>query len=605
MSEEGIDYFVIPSEDGHLSEYVTPSDRRLLWISNFSGSAGAAIVSKRSAYLFVDSRYWIQAKNEIDTNWNIYRVGTPELRSWLEWAITCPRGSKIAIDSRMIRHEQGIGLYKGLYDRGSKLHFPRQNLIDLIWEYRPKKPSDPVNLHLVQYTGKDTKDKLAEIRKRIRKMDVAYQPNTNAPSIERNTSSNKIAAILISDMHSIAYTLNLYGSDVAFHSVFMAYLIVGVEGITTLFIQTEKISKIEGALSEDGISVREYGEIWTYLRQKQWGDGKIIIHPNTPYAASLILGSHSYVVLPSFIDEMRALKNEVEIEGLRNSYIRDGVAIVRWFAWLESKLTEGYEVTEFEASEMLNNFRQGDKAQMYLGPGSANIVASGSNAAMPLYNPTRLEASLISRNSPFLVDIKSRYLDGMCTVARTTHFGSPTTEQAESFVHVLQGHLAIDTAAFPPGTTCAQLGVLASKTLWRDGQNHHSFLSFHEPSDSLTSSTPLQPGHVIINEPGFYKDGEFGIRLGSAFVVRKVRGAITNGLYGLERLTQVPIQTKMIRWSMLSKEEQRWIKDHNANVLKVLEPHLLEDKTALKWLRRECRMGLVDAIKGFAKLAID
>jgi len=347
----------------------------------------------------------------------------------------------------------------------------------------------------------------------------------------------------------------------------------------------------------------------------------VIISPNTPYAVSLIIGSHRYVVLPSYVEEVKAVKNEVEIEGLRNAYIRDGVAIVRWFAWLEHKFGQGYEITEWEASEKLNSFREDEptkegESSMYMGLAYENIVASGANAALPHYSPTRNGAKTITKNEPFLVDSGGQYRDGTCDTTRTIHFGYPTIEQAEAFTRVLQGHIAIENAIFPAGTSGAQLDVLARKALWRDGQNYlhgtghgvGSFLNVHEGPHSFSSSTPLQPGHVITNEPGFYKDGEFGVRIESTLLVKEVETRCQkegDRFFGFERFTQVPIQTKMVRASMLSKEDRQWIKDHNANVRKALEPYLHDDKRALKWLRRECQKGFGNEGKGSAGLAIE
>ncbi|KAG9055938.1 hypothetical protein FS842_000759 [Serendipita sp. 407] len=685
MLEETIDYFIIPSEDGHLSEYVADSDKRVRYISGFTGSAATAIVSKRSAYLFVDSRYWIQAEQELDGNWTVHKTGTPEIKDWLDWAITCPRGSKIAIDSRMISHERATKLYKGLCERGSKLAHPRQNLVDLIWDDRPQRPKNPVFVQPVEFTGKDIKEKLSDVRRWIRKQNAAIgkdkgvtrhasnasqskpgatppketikrsntSPNgasgklsstpppqppsavparMNNPGVKRSNSSpsaaagpsgaDKISAVFVSDLASIAYTLNLRGSDILYNPVFTAYLLIGVEGKTTLFIDKVKVpTEVRDYLHENGVSIREYSDVWTFLRAKQWGDGKVVINPDTPYAVSLIIGSSRYSVLPSYIEEIKAVKNDVEVSGMRAAYIRDGVALVRWFAWLDQKFSQGYEITEWEASEKLTNFRDDElrapgAPKMFQGPAYENIVASGANAALPHYAPSQGGSKMISRDEPFLVDSGGQYRDGTCDTTRTVHFGYPTVEQAEAFTRVLQGHMAIETAVFPAGTSGSQLDVLARKALWRDGLNYlhgtghgvGSFLNVHEGPHSFQSTTPLQPGHVITNEPGYYKDGEFGVRIESALLVREVvtkRQQDEDMWLGFERLTQAPIQLKMVRASMLTKDERQWIKDHNNNVRKTLEPYLAEDKRALKWLRRECQKGFGNEGKGSAGLSIE
>lgn len=411
---------IVPSEDGHLSEYTAPSERRREWISGFRGSAGTAIISKHSAYLFTDSRYWIQAQRELDSNWSLQKVGWQGTKDWLEWVILCPRGSKIGIDSRMIAHERATRLFKGLYDRGSRLVHPRQNLVDLVWEDRPKRPKDAVFVQPEEYAGKGARDKLSDIRKWIRSQNAAVakqqakrsdssnttttvasasKGSTNTTSVTRqdSKSSNKtlvnsspsssptlsnpnerITAMFISSLSGVAHTLNLRGSDVPYNPVFTAYLLVALDK-TVLFIELDKVSaEVKKYLYECGVSLRAYADVWTYLRNKEWGDGKVVISPNTPYAVSLIIGSSRYVVLPSFVEEQKAIKNETEIEGFRNAYVKDGVAMCRWFAWLDHKYRNGFEVTEWEASEKLNDYRK--EMPLYMGLAYETISASGPNA---------------------------------------------------------------------------------------------------------------------------------------------------------------------------------------------------------------------------------
>lgn len=321
---------------------------------------------------------------------------------------------------------------------------------------------------------------------------------------------------------------------------------------------------------------------------------------------------------------MKAVKNPVELHGMRRAYIRDGIAMVRWLAWMEDKISHGYEISEYEASEKLNRFRRDevtldDRLSTYMGPAYENIVACGANAALPHYTPTPNGSKMIGKQEMLLVDSGGQYRDGTCDTTRTVHFGYPTVEQAEAFTRVLQGHIAIDTAIFPAGTSGVQLDVLGRKALWKDKQNYGhgtghgvgSFLSVHEGPHSFSSSTPLVPGHIITNEPGFYKDGEFGIRIESSLVVRELamdgkEDAGKQGKwYGFERLTMVPIQMKMVRASLLSKDERGWIKEHNNLVRKTLEPLLENDKRALKWLKKECTKTFGNDGKGSAGLSIE
>lgn len=463
---------VIPSEDGHLSEYVAPSDKRIQWISGFTGSASTAIISKRSAYLFVDPRCWIQAIRELDSGWQILKTGTPEVKDWIEWVIARPRGSKIGIDSRMISYERATRLYKGLCERGSKLAHPRQNLVDLVWDRRPKRPKNYIYMQPVEFTGRDVKEKLRDVQKWIRKQNAAIAKPSESHSdsfgsgneeespLRQTTTANataattptpntgdRITALFVSNLTSIAYILNLRGNDIPYNPVFTAYLLIGEDGRTILFIEGDKVPKeVEEYLHRNDITIQEYSDVWAFLRAKQWGEGKVIINPSTPYVVSLIIGSARYTVLPPFIEEMRAIKNQVELDGMKNAHVRDGTAMVRWFAWLEQELFQDHSVSEWEASEKLDEFRRlcgGEGGvNMYIGPAYDSVVAIGSNAALPHYRPTKYECALIGKNEPFFIASGGQYRDGMCNVTRTVHFGHPTVEQSEAFTKVLQRHVS-------------------------------------------------------------------------------------------------------------------------------------------------------------------
>jgi len=304
----------------------------------------------------------------------------------------------------------------------------------------------------------------------------------------------------------------------------------------------------------------------------------------------------------------------VELDGLRRAYLRDGAAYVKWLAWLEHKIQQGYDITEWEAAWRLTEYRRQNKH--YWGLAYENISASGPNAALPHYSPSKGNARMIDRETPYLNDSGGQYRDGTCDTTRTVHFGRPSQDQCEAYTRVLQGHIAIDSAVFPEGTTGLQLDVLARRALWKDGLNYlhgtghgfGSFLSVHEGPHGFTSSIPLVPGHVITNEPGFYLEGRWGMRIESGLVVRRVKtkGEFNGDIWlGFERLTCVPIQTRMVKENMLTKEEKQWLKDHNKKCLEKLEPMLKDDKRALKWLKREADRGIGIAAPGPGGITID
>lgn len=597
MQKDDLDYYIVPSEDAHQSEYVAPSDKRREYICGFSGSAGTAIVSKSRAYLVVDSRYWIQAREQVDDNWDVIQAGQNGQKDWIEWlAGRLSKGSRIGIDARMIAHEKAQAINTKISRLDSKLVYPSQNLVDLVWKDKPAKPREPLYIQPIEYTGKDAAVKINKIRDWIKN----YPPAIPAYTKGDPSPQHMHVGTLVIALDQIAYTLNLRGSDIPYNPLFHAYLYIGLES-ATVFVDSSKVDKlVEDHLARINVERKDYTELWPFLRRRPWGEGKLIISPQTSYAISLMLTNFRYTVAPSFVESLMSIKNEVEIDGMRRAYLRDGVAFVKFFAWLESKLAEGYDITEYEAAQRLTEFRKRNKN--FMGLAYENISASAENAALPHYTPKKLTARMIDRETPYVNDSGGQYRDGTCDTTRTLHFGRPSSEQCDAFTRVLQGHIAIDSAVFPEQTTGHQLDVLARKALWKEGMNYDhgtghgvgSFLSVHEGPQGFSTSVPLQPGHVVTNEPGYYLEGKFGIRIESALVVRRVKTrAQHNGdiWLGFERLTCVPIQTRMVKESMLTKEEKQWLKDHNQRCWELLGPLVKEDKRAYKWLEREVKRG--------------
>ncbi|KAG6819956.1 hypothetical protein H0H93_007095, partial [Arthromyces matolae] len=525
MATHKLDYYIIPGEDAHGSEFVAESDQRRHYISGFYGSAGHAIVTMNSAYLFTDARYWTQAQEQLDRNWTLVKCLT-----------IIPAGVSAAT-------------------------------------------------------------KLVKVREWIKNEPPSIPSYSKAPA----TPEQMQDGTLITSLSCIAYLLNLRGSDIPHNPLFHSYLYVGLDQ-AVLFLDHDKTTVETGEyLKNLGVEIREYGDVWNWMRKREWGRGKILISPQTSYAISLMLTHYRFTVAPSFIEKVMALKNETELEGLRRAYQRDGAAFVKFLAWLEGKLQDGYDITEYEAASRLTEMRRSGKN--FMGIAYKSISASGPNAALSHYTPRKRTARFIDRETPYLNDSGGQYRDGTCDTTRTVHFGRPSQEQCEAYTRVLQGHIAIDSAVFPEGTSGIQLDVLARKALWRDGLNYNhgtghgfgSFLTVHEGPHSFGNNVPLEPGHVITNEPGFYNEGKWGIRIESALAVKRVRtrGEFNGNIWlGFERLTCVPIQTRMVKESMLTKEEKAWLKEHNQRCYEKLSNLLKDDKRALKWLKREAERGI-------------
>ncbi|TBU37642.1 hypothetical protein BD309DRAFT_994978 [Dichomitus squalens] len=470
------DYYVIPSEDYHGSEYIAPHDKRREWISGFTGSVGQAVVS--SAYLITDSRYWLQAREQLDHNWVLVEVGNPAtgVKDWTQWIIDRAKYPDIGIDARLISYETATALNSALKPKNSKLHYPPQNLVDLVWREKP-----PRSKELIHCPASG----LARLREWVRRQ------RPTMPSYSKSEPS------------SIAWMLNLRGEDIPFNPVFHLYLFVGLESAVLFIEEAKLIDKVKGYLTSISVTWRDYNDLSTFLPRKEWGEG------NTSYAVCLMMTSFRYAVLPSYVDEMKAVKNDVEINGLRNAYLRDDAAY------------QGHDITEYEAAWRLTEYRR--KNKHYMGLAYETFLRPGlMPVTLPHYVPHKATARMIDRDAPYLNDSSGQYRDGTCDTTRIVHFGRPTPEQCEAFTRVLRGHIAIDSAIFPEGTSGAKLD---DELNYMHGTGHGfgSFLNVHERPQSFSSDTVLVPGHVITNEPGYHNAGKWGMRIESALAVRRVK----------------------------------------------------------------------------------
>ncbi|KAJ7743490.1 peptidase M24, structural domain-containing protein [Mycena maculata] len=580
MHNDNMDYYIIPSEDAHQSERVAYSDRRLEYISGFAGPSGHAIVSRNSAYLVTDSRFSHLAHEQLDPHWVLVQVGGIQgPNDWIEWLAAKARRSRIGVDARMISCENATRLAAKLGPLDSRLIHPPQNLVDLAWSDKPSKSRERIYRLPIELTGEEAASKLHRLRQWI-----SVQPpsagNFSVPEMHEGT--------LITSLSAIAYLLNLRGSDLLFDPVLHAYFFVGLQ-TAVLFINMSKVDEdVAWYLQSLSVQRRDYTDVWRFLRQREWGTGKVLITPETSFAISLMLTRFRYTVAPSFVEEMMAFKNETEIEGLRRAHLRDGLSYVRFLAWLDEKLSVGYNITEYEAAQRLNEFRRLD--EHYLRPTYENISATGPNAALPHYSPGRTTARMIDRESPYLSHSGGYYQGGRCDTARTLHFGRPTTEHIDAFTRVLRGHIAVDKAVIQ-GASSSFLEVLAQQAFFRDITSN-SVCTFYFDSIIMHSSCgqewhrariPSFRGRILPHQRG----GRWGLRIKSTLTVQRAPGPNGAEWLRFERLTNVPIQTRMVKNNMLTKEERQWLKAHNGRCFDLLAPHLKEDKRALNWLKRE------------------
>jgi len=575
LAKQGLDGFIFPRADEHQGEYVPAHMARLAWLTGFTGSAGHAVVLADKAALIVDGRYTIQSAAQTDTS-----VVTPTkmeetpLDKWVE--ANLPAGGKLGYDPWLHTVDGVAKLEKAVSVAGGMLVPVAPNPIDALWSDRPAPPTAPVKAHPAAYAGESSADKLARIQQELAKA--------------------RVDALVLSDPHALAWTFNIRGGDVEHTPLPLGYAIVPREGRPTVFLAPEKIT------NEAGDAIGALGEIAPpqALEQqlKALGARKAKVRLDASTAASALAtlirdagGTPEAGTDP--IALMKARKNVAELNGSRRAHLRDGAAIVRFLSWLAREAPKG-SLTEIDAVAALEaeRLKTGELRDVSF----TTIAGAGPNAALPHYRVTESSNRRIEPGI-FLVDSGGQYEDGTTDITRTMAVGEPTAEMRDRYTRVLKGHLAISRAVFPKGTSGAQLDAFARAPLWQAGLDFDhgtghgvgSYLSVHEGPQRLSKlgTTPLEPGMILSNEPGYYKEGAYGIRIENLIVVeeRVIPGG-DRTMYGFETVTWCPYERALIDLSLLDEGELAWINAYHAQVWSNLAP--LVEGDAKSWLEQAC-----------------
>ncbi len=576
MRAKGVDAVIIPGTDPHQSEYVSDYWKFRDWVSGFTGSNGTAVVTLDKASMWTDSRYFLQAEIELEgSGFELqkveYRGELATIMSWLAKEIH--EDDTLAIDGRLFSLMEANRLEQMCGENGFLLatdFYPA----DEIWEDRPARPMSPAFIHAEEYAGEDVESKLS------RTMEKVEQSGADS--------------ILITALDEIAWLLNLRGSDVDFTPVAIAYFYMSDKD-RVLFIDSDKVDReVESYLSSHKIRVKDYDEIEKFLDKRNVND-TIMLDPNK---VSDTLGQTlecDKVYGTSPVEALKGIKNEVQIDGFRRAMERDGAALVRLFMWIEQNAASG-TINEIDVWEQGKLERA--KSDLYRGDSFEMICGYREHGAIVHYTATPESASTLQGEGLLLVDSGAQYLDGTTDITRTVTLGNPTTQEKHDFTLVLKGHLALSRAKFPVGTTGVQLDAFARMPLWQEamtyghgtGHGVGHFLSCHEGPHSIrTSLNPvaLVPGMVTSNEPGLYKEGEYGIRTENILLV--VEGPKTEAFgdfLEFETLTLFPYDTRLIDTAMLTAEEVQQINDYHAMVLERLTPYLNEEEKI--WLSEKC-----------------
>ncbi|QBF82113.1 aminopeptidase P family protein [Shewanella maritima] len=578
MSEQAVDAFIIPRADEYLGEYVPEKNERLLWATNFTGSAGMAIVLADTAAIFTDGRYTVQVRQQVDGELFQYLslVDDPQV----EWLIdTLPSGSTVGIDARL----HTLAWYKQakskLDQAGIKLKSVAGNPIDQHWQNRPSLPQTPITLFSHESAGADSVQKRKQIGELVAKAGAD--------------------AALISALDSFCWLLNLRGSDVPRLPVLLGNAILSANGDMTLFTDTSKLPANAVEHVGAGVSFKDESELEQALLNL--GDIKLLADPNTANAWSQLTAEQGGASLIAGADPVaipKAQKNSAELAGMYASHVRDGAAVSKFLAWLDNQVAQGNMHDEGKLADQLESYRLPDP--LYREPSFDTISATGANAAMCHYNHNNGTPATMTPNSIYLVDSGAQYLDGTTDVTRTIAIGEVTPEQKQMFTLVLKGHISLDLARFPKGTTGQQLDAFARQHLWQYGFDYDHgtghgvghFLSVHEGPQRVAknaNNVPLLPGMVISNEPGYYREDGFGIRIENLVAVRPCEAL--NGsereTYEFDALTLIPIDTRLVDKSLMTATEINWLNDYHAKVQQTISPLLSGDDLA--WLTQATR----------------
>lgn len=582
LTARGLDGFVVPISDEHMSEYVGAYAQRLEWLTGFGGSAGSAAVLKDRAAMFVDGRYTLQVREQVDGRFYEYEsVPQTSVAKWL--GANAPEGAKIGFDPWLHGKPWVDAATKALAARGASLVPVEGNPIDAVWNDRPAPSDAPALVHANEYAGQASEAKRAAVAEWL--------------------GEQKLDAAVISALDSIAWLLNVRGADVERTPVALSFVIAHADGTAELFIADEKVTPELRQHLGNAVTIRPRDAFVPGLESLK---GKCVaVDPERSVQAvfGALAGAGAEIVElrdPTVLP--KAVKNLVEQAGHRSAQARDGAAVSKFLHWLSLEAPKGGE-TELSAAAMLQSFRE--ESPLLRDLSFDTISAAGPNAASPHYRVNEESNLKIAPGSIYLVDSGGQYLDGTTDITRTVWVGpgEPTAEHKDRYTRVLKGHIALALAVFPKGTAGSQLDVLARQFLWSAGVDYAhgtghgvgSFLSVHEGPQRIAKGAggqagtdqELLAGMFLSNEPGYYKTGAFGIRIENLILVepRTIEGA-EGDYFGFETLTFVPIDAALVDTALLTREELRWWDSYHAKVLEVVGPQL--DGAALAWLKDQC-----------------
>jgi Xaa-Pro aminopeptidase len=569
--------YVIPTNDPHLSEYIPDYWKQREWLSGFTGSVGTLVVLNKKAALWTDSRYYIQAEKQLEgTGVVVMKMSDFKTISIPEYILQeLNYGAEVGLDARLFSAFD-IQTWLFSFEKGGLIVKTAIDLISAIWRDRPLLQHHSPFLHDINYAGKSYLEKLRDLRQKMNEVGADIFP--------------------VTALDEVAWLLNIRGSDVNYNPFCLAYCLVQKEKVTVYVGEKSLSHEVETYFQRQGIVVADYDDFAIALTAVK-GEKVLLDNAKVSYGFYQLIEKENIILQSvSPIAVLKMQKNEVEIEGIKQAMIKDAVALVQFSRWLEYALQAGGLVTELSVSDKLKECRENQSG--FMGESFATIAGYGKNGAIVHYQATEETNTLIRKEGFLLLDSGGHYLHGTTDITRTFALGKLSAQQKKDFTLVLKGHIALAQAKFPKGTRGGQLDVLARQFLWQNGLNYghgtgHGvgcFLSVHEGPVSIRpdiNPTLLAPGMVLSDEPGIYRENEYGIRIENLLLVVEEKSTSFGDFMSFEVLTLFPIDTEAIDFSLLEENERAWLNDYHDKVFNFVSPFLnKEDK---EWLNNKCK----------------
>lgn len=574
MEREGIDYFVIPTSDPHMSEYVLDRYKSRVYMTGFTGSAGYVVVTQDEALLWADGRYHVQAEKQIEgSDFKLMKWGLEGVDFYDEWLKKNVKpGQTVGFNGEITPY----GMYKRLVEKlGDRINFKfEKDLIGEFWEDRPALPSGKAFILDEEYTGENPTKKLASIREKMEEKGATH--------------------LFFATLDDIAYTLNIRGGDDLYTPIVVSYLLIDSHN-ATLFVDESKIDvSVKGYLQKNGVKIAPYETVNDALVALDKTEACYISSDKINALQYKLISENTKVIdemLPTTM--MKAIKNDTEVENERLAHIIDGAAVSRYLCWIKENAGK-IEMNEFSAEEKLHEIRA--EHESFISESFKTISAYKSNAAMAHYSASSENNSEIKEEGLYLVDSGGQYLEGTTDITRTVTLGSPTAEEIRDYTLTLKGHIDLFLTKFLKGTCGCHLDVMARGAMWKEGIDFkhgtgHGVgycLGVHEGPMSISRAiinVPLQPGMVISNEPGIYRDGKHGIRIENLVTVTEYKTTQFGQFFGFMNLTLCPYERELIDVSILSDEELEYINEYHKTVFENIQSHMKTEEEKA-WLKK-------------------